>query len=89
MKKAEIFRKLKALFNAIGGFICLTSLLLSISTVMFVVSCKSQKELHEYKMYYVAAEELLDSLESQFNWLDSYDPGITYDNYIKARKKLK
>lgn len=70
--------------------ISLLSLLSCVVTVfMFVVAYNSQKELHKYQQYYRASEELLDSLEANFNWLDAYDPGITYDKYIESRKNLK
>lgn len=89
MKKTGLICKIKELFRTIGGMIFLTAALLSLSLIMFVVSCSSQCELHKYQQYYQATETLLDSLESNFNWIDAYDPGPAYDNYIKARKKLK
>lgn len=50
--------------------------------VILVSSCSCtsslKKELQAYKEYYEATENLLDTLESHYNWVDAFDP---YDYY--------
>lgn len=88
MKKSDLIFQIKGLFHAIGGMVFIVSMLCSITAVMIVVTCITKKELHKYQQYYQASETLLDSLESNFNWIDAYDPGHAYDEYIKAREGL-
>lgn len=88
MKKSDLVLKIKELFHTIGGMFFIVSMLCSITATMIMVSCITKKELHKYQQYYQASETLLDSLESNFNWIDAYDPGPAYDEYIKAREAL-
>ena len=88
MKKSDLVLKIKELFHTIGGMVFIVSMLCSITATMIMVSCITKKELHKYQQYYQASETLLDSLESNFNWIDTYDPGPAYDEYIKAREDL-
>lgn len=50
--------------------------------VILVSSCSCisslKKELEAYKQYYKATENLLDTLENHYNWIDAFDP---YDYY--------
>ena len=88
MKKSDLIWKIKELFRAIGGMFFIVSMLCSITATMIMVSCITKKELHKYQQYYQASETLLDSLESNFNWIDAYDPGPAYDEYIKAKEAI-
>lgn len=63
-------------------------MLCSITATMIMVSCITKKELHKYQQYYQASETLLDSLESNSNWIDAYDLGPAYDEYIKAKEAI-
>ena len=66
----------------------IVSMLCSITAAMIAVTCVTKKELHKYQQYYQASETLLDSIESNFNWIDAYDPEPAYDEYIKAKEAL-
>lgn len=88
MKKSDLVLKIKELFRTIGGMFFIVSMLCSITATMIMVSCITKKELHKYQQYYQASETLLDSLESNFNWIDAYDPGPAYDEYIKAKEAI-
>lgn len=50
--------------------------------VILVSSCSCtsslKRELQAYKQYYEATENLLDTLEHYYNWVDGHDP---YDYY--------
>lgn len=49
-----------------------------------VATSESVKYLEAYDAYNKATEELLDTLDSQYNWVDAIDP---YD-YYESRAKL-
>lgn len=88
MKKSDLIWKIKELFHAIGGMFFIISVLCSITAAMIAVTCITKKELRKYQQYYQASETLLDSIESNFNWIDAYDPEPAYDKYIKAKEAL-
>lgn len=46
--------------------------------VFLGINSETSKELKAYKQYYEAAENLLDTLEHYYNWVDGHDP---YDYY--------
>ena len=88
MKKSDLIWKIKELFHAIGGMFFIVSMLCSITAAMIAGTCVTKKELRKYQQYYQASETLLDSIESNFNWIDAYDPEPAYDKYIKAKEAL-
>lgn len=57
-------------------------IILLATSIVVLCSCNSnaglQKELNAYKAYYEATENLLDTLEHYYNWVDGHDP---YDYY--------
>ena len=52
------------------------------------VSCKCSQsaELKAYKAYYEATENLLDTLEHYYNWVDGHDPFDYYDAITELKK---
>lgn len=68
--------------------ICILSIILGM-IVGFIVghstaTSKSVKYLEAYNAYNKATEELLDTLENRYNWVDTFDPY----NYYKSRAEL-
>lgn len=51
---------------------------IAIAVLTSVNSCSVKKELNAYKNYYKATENLLDTLEKYYYWVDGHDP---YDYY--------
>lgn len=49
---------------------------------------ESAKCLEAYKSYNKATEELLDTLESKYNWVDAFDPCDYYDSRAKLDSLL-
>lgn len=49
------------------------------------VTLYQSERIVAYQEYYEGAEELLDTLESHFNWVDGFDPY----NYYEAVENLK
>ena len=45
----------------------------------------SNIKVQSYRDYYNATEALLDTLENEYNWVDSFDPYEYYD----AKKAIK
>ena len=41
--------------------------------------------LESYRMYYTASEALLDTLNSEYNWVDAFDP----EDYYEAVSNLQ
>jgi hypothetical protein len=39
---------------------------------------KSMDQVNEYHQYYLGAEELLDTLENHYNWIDAIDNDAYY-----------
>jgi hypothetical protein len=88
MKKTDIFIKFKEVFRQMTGLIYLCSFLTSISMILTFALFITAHQVKLYERYYQASETLLDSLESNFNWIDAYDPGPAYDEYINAKEDL-
>lgn len=42
------------------------------------INSDTSRELKAYKQYYEATENLLDTLENHYGWVDAFDP---YDYY--------
>lgn len=49
------------------------------------VTLYQSERIVAYQEYYEGAEELLDTLENHFNWVDRFDPY----NYYEAVENLK
>ena len=47
---------------------------------------KSMDQVDDYHAYYLGAEELLDTLENHYNWVDAIDNYEYYDAVSKLRK---
>lgn len=60
-------------------------LLWAIIAFLFVMNVILFNECHKYDNYYHATEELLDTLEDRYNWVDAYDP----EDYYEAVDNLK
>ena len=54
-----------------------------------VATSKSVKYLEAYDTYNKATEELLDTLESQYNWVDAIDSYDYYDSRAKLDSLLE
>lgn len=48
---------------------------------------KSMDQVDEYHQYYLGAEELLDTLENHYNWIDAIDNEAYYDGVAKLNGK--
>ena len=57
-----------------------------IVVIATLTSCRCSAELKAYKQYYNATENLLDTLEHYYNWVDGHDP---YDYYEAVEKLYK
>lgn len=74
MKKTILLCLLAAMVASEAGFMVCQN-----------TTVKQQSKLIEaYDAYYKHTEELLDTLNSQYNWVDAFDP---YD-YYESRTKL-
>ena len=74
MKKNIILCIASIILGAIAGFVAGHS----------VATSESVECLKAYDAYNKATEELLDTLDSQYDWVDAFDP---YD-YYESRAKL-
>lgn len=74
MKKTLIICILSIILGMIAGFVAGHS----------VATSESVKYLEAYDAYNKATEELLDTLDNQYNWVDAFD---SY-NYYESRAKL-
>ena len=54
-----------------------------------VATSESVKYLEAYDAYNKATEELLDTLESKYNWVDAFDPYDYYDSRAKLDSLLE
>ena len=65
-------------------------LLVLVASTIVLASCSTnvelQRELRAYKQYYNATENLLDTLENYYNWVDGHDP---YDYYEAVEELYK
>ena len=48
---------------------------------------KSMDQVDEYHQYYKGAEELLDTLENHYNWIDAIDNDAYYDAVSELNNK--
>lgn len=53
-----------------------------------VADKKQQELINAYELYKSGAEELLDSLDNRYNWVDSYDVYDYYDGLHKVDSLL-
>ena len=74
MKKIIIICILSNILGMIAGFVVGHS----------IATSESVKYLEAYDAYSKSTEELLDTLENQYNWVDAVDPY----NYYNSRAKL-
>lgn len=58
--------------------LCLCSLSFFVGYQM--TNHKDLKLIEAYDNYSIATEELLDTLDSEYNWVDSFDPQEYYDS---------
>ena len=78
MKKTLIIYILSIILGMIAGFVAGHS----------VATSESVKYLEAYDAYNKATEELLDTLENQYNWVDAIDPCDYYDSKAKLDSLL-
>ena len=64
--------KQKSLFYAVV-------VLLVCNVITLIGWGKSINQVDEYYQYYLGAEELLDTLENHYNWIDAIDNETYYD----------
>lgn len=69
------------------------ALLLTLTVIfasLFLAETKLRNEaetkLEAYENYYRATEEVLDTLENRYNWVDTYDPENYYNSINKLNK---
>ena len=53
-------------------------LLLAIIVLLLVANMMSYQKIQKYEAYYQGAEELLDTLENHYNWVDAIDNDAYY-----------
>ena len=61
-------------------------LICAITALLVSCRCHQSAELKAYKAYYEATENLLDTLEHYYNWVDGHDP---YDYYEAVEELYK
>ena len=61
--------------------------LLVCNAITLIGWSKSMDQVDEYHQYYLGAEELLDTLENQYGWVDAIDNYNYYDAAYKLRNK--
>lgn len=54
-----------------------------------VATSESVKYLEAYDAYNKATEELLDTLDNQYDWVDAFDPCDYYDSRAKLDSLLE
>ena len=74
MKKNIILCIASIILGAIAGFVAGHS----------VATSESVEYLEAYDAYNKATEELLDTLNSEYDWVDAFDP----QEYYESREKL-
>lgn len=60
--------------------------LLVMNVVTVIGWSKSMDQVGAYHAYYKGAEELLDTLENHYGWVDAIDNDAYYDAASKLRK---
>lgn len=78
MKKTLIICILSIILGMIAGFVAGHS----------IATSESVKYLEAYDAYNKATEELLDTLENQYNWVDAVDPYSYYNSRAKLDSLL-
>ena len=78
MKKNIILCIASIILGAIAGFVAGHS----------VATSESVKYLEAYDAYNKATEELLDTLDNQYDWVDAFDPYDYYDSRAKLDSLL-
>ena len=78
MKQNIIIYSLSIILGMIVGFVAGHS----------VATSKSVKYLEAYDAYNKATEELLDTLDNQYDWVDAFDPCNYYDSRAKLDSLL-
>ena len=79
MKKTLIICILSIILGMIVGFVAGHS----------VATSESVKYLEAYDAYNKATEELLDTLDNQYDWVDAFDPCNYYDSRAKLDSLLE
>lgn len=64
---------------------CIIAVLVLVVLALAGVTLYQSERIVAYQEYYEGAEELLDTLENHFNWVDRFDPY----NYYEAVEDLK
>ena len=62
------------------SFLVICLCLLSFFVGYQMTNHKDLKLIEAYDNYSIATEELLDTLDSEYNWVDSFDPQEYYDS---------
>ena len=79
MKKTITICILSIILGMIAGFVAGHS----------VATSESVKYLEAYDAYNKATEELLDTLDNQYDWVDAFDPCNYYDSRAKLDSLLE
>ena len=79
MKKILIICILSIILGIIAGFVAGHS----------VATSELVKYLEAYDAYNKATEELLDTLDNQYDWVDAFDPCNYYDSRAKLDSLLE
>lgn len=64
-------------------FFCILSMVIGIIAGFMVCQNTNNNLLNAYNSYNKATEDLLDSLNNEYNWVDAYDPQDYYDSRAK------
>ena len=72
--------KQKSLFYAVV-------VLLVCNAITLIGWGKSMEQVNAYHAYYKGAEELLDTLENHYNWIDAIDNDAYYDAVSELNNK--
>ena len=78
MKKTLTICILSIILGMIAGFVAGHS----------IATSESIKYLEAYDAYNKATEELLDTLDNQYDWVDAFDPYDYYDSRAKLDSLL-
>ena len=57
----------------------LIAILALVVLILAGVTLYQSERLNAHKEYYKATENLLDTLDNQYNWVDAFDPQDYYD----------
>lgn len=63
---------------------CILSMVIGMIVGFMVCQNTNNNLLNAYDSYNKATEDLLDSLDNQYNWVDAFDP----QEYYASREKL-